>query len=157
MPRPTATTTATTAMPTTTTRMATTTRTATTTTTATKFYTMSSAWLTMLGWYAAAAAATAPLGRSLHYGVPHYLYNALLPSPTPSDVVCLPMPRLTIVCNFCALNLKDYFWLILQQNAARLLAEQWNTRAGRRWLTEEASRLAWYGTTIGFGQVCWGT
>lgn len=64
----------------------------------------------------------AALGRLLHYGVPHYLYNALLPSPTPSDVVCLPMPLLTIVCNFCALNLKDYFWLILQQNAARLLA-----------------------------------
>lgn len=98
----------------------------------------------------------AALGRLLHYGVPHYLYNALLPSPTPADVVCLPMPRLTIVCNFCALNLKDYFWLILQQNAARLLAEQWNTRAGRR-LTEEASRLVWYGTTIAFGQVCWGT
>lgn len=43
--------------------------------------------------------------------------------PPPSDAVCLPTPRLTIVCNFCALNLKDYFWLILQQNAARLLAK----------------------------------
>lgn len=66
----------------------------------------------------AATAAAATLGRLVHYGLPHY------PPPLPpSDAVCLPMPRLAIVCNFCALNLKDYFWLILQQNAARLLAK----------------------------------
>lgn len=71
---------------------------------------------------ATAAAAAATLGRLVHYGLPHYLYHITLSRP-PSDAVCLPMPRLTIVCNFCALNLKDYFWLILQQNAARLLAK----------------------------------
>lgn len=72
---------------------------------------------------ATAAAAAATLGRLVHYGLPHYLYPPLPSSRHPTDAVCLPMPRLTIVCNFCALNLKDYFWLILQQNAARLLAK----------------------------------